>query len=211
MSKYKCIIFDCDGVLIDSETIAIGVLVEMGNDLGAEIEPESAVSKFKGKSFNHCMETISTLLGKPVPDNFEAEYRVKSFKAFKEKIQPIEGIKEVLDNLKLPFCVASSGPENKIRLNLGLTGLLPHFENNIFSCYTIQKWKPEPDVFIWAAKTMGFKPEECLVIEDSLSGVKAAKLGGFDVFGFTAHDFDNELEAEADKTFNAMSKLLQLI
>ena len=126
-------------------------------------------------------------------------------------MQPVKGIKEVLINLELPFCVASSGPENKIRLNLELSGLLPYFENKIFSCYTIEKWKPDPAVFLWAAETMGFAPEECLIIEDSLSGVYAAKNGGFDVFGFTAHDYNNELEAHATKTFNSMSSLLKII
>ncbi|MBB1489925.1 HAD-IA family hydrolase, partial [Oceanospirillum sp. D5] len=100
-------------------------------------------------------------------------YRARTFETFKKEIQPIKGIKEVLENLKIPFCTASSGPENKIRLNLELTGLLPFFGDNIFSCYTIQKWKPEPDVFLWAAKTMGFQPNECLVVEDSVSGVEA--------------------------------------
>lgn len=211
MSKYKCIIFDCDGVLIDSETIAIGVLVDMANYLGANINKDSAVAQFKGKSFNQCREIISKLVDAPLPITFETDYRINSFKAFEEEIQPIEGVKEVLENINVPFCVASSGPENKIRLNLELTGLLPFFETNIFSCYAIQKWKPDPAVFLWAAETMGFKQEDCLVIEDSLSGVRAAKNGGFTVFGFTAHDFDNELEAEADNTFDHMSKLLKMI
>ncbi|GAA4237093.1 HAD family hydrolase [Postechiella marina] len=211
MSKYKCIIFDCDGVLIDSETIAIGVMVDMANELGANIPKKGAVTKFKGKSFNLCMDAISKAINKPLPETFEADYRVRTFKAFRENIQPIDGIKDVLENIKLPFCVASSGPENKIELNLEVTGLLPFFENKIFSCYTIQKWKPEPDVFLWAAKTMGFKPEECLVIEDSMSGVRAAKAGGFDVFGFTAHDYNNELKIEATNTFSNMNLLLGMI
>ncbi len=114
-------------------------------------------------------------------------------------MKAVEGIKNVLDNLKVPFSVASSAPENKIRLNLQLSGLLPNFKTKIFSCYTIQKWKPDSAVFLRAAKTMGFKPCECLVIEYSISGIKAAKTGGFDVFGFTAHDCNNELEKEATK------------
>ncbi len=211
MSKYKCIIFDCDGVLIDSESIAIGTLVDMANTLGANMSFEKSLVELKGKSFNSCMALISELTGKPLPDTFEADYRVNSFKAFKEHIQPIKGIKDVVENLKLPFCVASSGPENKIRLNLEATGLLPFFEGKIFSCYTIQKWKPEPDVFLWAAKTMGFKPEECLVIEDSVSGVRAAKAGNFDVFGYTEHDYKNELLKEATNTFDSMDGLLEML
>jgi len=96
-------------------------------------------------------------------------------------------------------------------LNLEITGLLPFFESNIFSCYAIQKWKPEPDIFLWAAETMGFKPNECLVIEDSISGIRAAKLGGFDVYGYTEHDYNNELQSEANTTFDSMDKLLGML
>lgn len=211
MSKYKCIIFDCDGVLIDSESIAIGILVDMANDLGADMDKYEAIIELKGKSLNLCMQIISDRINRELPDTFEPDYRINTFKAFKEQIQPIDGIKSVLENIKLPFCVASSGPENKIRLNLEVTGLLPFFEGNIFSCYAIQKWKPEPDVYLWAAKTMGFKPSECLVIEDSVSGVIGATRGGFDVYGYTEHDYNKELEAVATKTFCSMSNLLDLI
>ncbi len=92
-----------------------------------------------------------------------------------------------------------------------LTGLLPHFEDKIFSCFTIRKWKPDPAVFLWAAETMGFKPEDCIVIEDSMSGVNAAINGGFDVFGFTAHDYNNELEGNATLTFGHMHEVLELL
>ncbi|GAB1857494.1 HAD family hydrolase [Flavobacteriaceae bacterium MHTCC 0001] len=211
MSKYKCIIFDCDGVLIDSESIAIGVLVDMANELGASMNFKESLINLKGKSLNSCMALISELAGKPLPETFEKDYRTRTFETFKREIQPIKGIKKVLENLKIPFCTASSGPENKIRLNLEVTGLLPYFGDNIFSCYAIQKWKPEPDVFLWAAKTMGFTPEECLVIEDSVSGVKAAKAGGFDVFGYTEHDYKNELQPLATKTFSSMDELLGLM
>ncbi|WP_136480212.1 HAD family hydrolase [Cognatitamlana onchidii] len=211
MSKYKCIIFDCDGVLVDSESIAIGVLVEMANALGANFDKQQSVGNLKGKSLKACMNLISERIKKPLPDSFEPDYRINTFKAFTENIKPITGIESVIKKLKMPFCVASSGPENKIRLNLDLTGLLPYFDGNIFSCYTIQKWKPEPDVYLWAAKIMGFKPNECLVIEDSVSGVKAAKKGGFDVYGYTEHDYKNELKGLANKTFDSMHKFFEVL
>lgn len=211
MSKYKCIIFDCDGVLVDSEPIGNQVLVDMANSYGADIDLDYAFKHFKGGSIYTCRDKIQALVNQPLSQDFIAEYRRRSYNAFKEQIQHVEGVKEVIESLSIPFCVASSGPTEKIRLNLELTGLLPYFEDNIFSCYTIEKWKPEPDVFIWAAKTMGFKPEDCVVIEDSLTGIQAAKAGGFDVFGFTAHDYNNELVAEATTTFNSMEKLMELI
>ncbi len=211
MSKYKCIIFDCDGVLVDSETIGNMVFVDMANALGANINLDYALKHFKGSFLKDCIDHISKLIDTDIPETFEADYHKHSFEAFKTSIKPIEGVKELLSNLLISFCVASSGPENKIRLNLDITGLLPFFEGNIFSCYTIQKWKPEPDIFLWAAKTMGFKPNECLVIEDSVSGVRAAKTGGFDVFGYTEHDYNNELEQEATKTFDSMDRLFMIL
>ena len=211
MSKYKCVIFDCDGVLVDSEPIGNKVMVEMANELGAHINLDYAYKYFKGNSLNKCVTQISELIDIDIPSNFESEYRSRSFEKFKNEIQPIEGVLEVVKNLKIPFCVASSGPVNKIRLNLELTGLLPHFESKIFSCYTNQKWKPDPAVFLWAAETMGFRVSECVVIEDSPIGVNAAISGGFDVFGFTAHDYRDELRENATKTFDNMLKLSELL
>ena len=184
MKKYKCIIFDCDGVLVDSEPIANGMLVEMANELGANISLEYAYKNFKGESLKNCLALTQTHLNTLLPTNFESEYRRRSFEAFTNELQPIEDIETVLKSLKIPFCVASSGPQNKIKHNLKLTGLLSHFEGNIFSCHDIQKWKPEPAIFLHAAKTMGYSVNECLVIEDTIIGVNAAKSGGFDVFGF---------------------------
>lgn len=211
MKKYKCVIFDCDGVLVDSEPVSIQVLVDIANEYGANIDLAYGMKHFKGSFFTACKQMISELSKKELPDSLESDYRQRSFEAFKKDMKPVKGVKDVLENLEVPFCVASSGPEDKIELNLGLTGLLPFFENKIFSCYRIQKWKPDPAVFLWAAETMGFKPEDCVVIEDSLSGVRAAKAGGFDVFGYIEHDYNNQIKGVATKTFDSMSKLLKMI
>lgn len=211
MSKYKCVIFDCDGVLVDSEPIANQVLVEMANEHGANIDLDYALKNFKGTSMQNCYDQVAKLASQRLSDDFMSDFRKRSFESFEKNIQPITGVTDVVENLDIPFCVASSGPENKIRLNLELTGLLPHFEGNIFSCFTIKKWKPDPGVFLWAAETIGFHPSECLVVEDSMSGVTAALSGGFDVFGFTAHDYNNELEGNATLTFSDMSQLLDLM
>ncbi len=211
MSKYKCVIFDCDGVLVDSEPISNGVLVDMANEHGANIDLEYAYKHFKGSFLYSCIKKIENIVPNSLPKTFETEYRQRSYEAFKEQVQPVDGIKDVLDNLSIPFCVASSGPVEKIKLNLSLIGLLDKFEDKIFSCYDIQKWKPDPAVFLWAAEAMGFKPSECVVIEDSLSGVSAANNGGFDVFGFTAHDYNDELKSKSTLTFNSMKQLLQLL
>ncbi|WP_431136266.1 HAD family hydrolase [Psychroserpens mesophilus] len=207
MLKYKCVIFDCDGVLVDSEPIGNQVLVDMANALGANINLDYAYKHFKGEKMQSCVDIIETLISQPIPKDFIASYRQKSFEAFKTNIKPVDGVVELIQSLKIPYGVASNGPENKIRLNLEVTGLLPYFKNKIFSCYAIQKWKPSPAVFIWAAETLGFKPEDCLVIEDSLTGVIAAKNGGFDVIGYTAHDYNNELKSEATYIFDSMTDI----
>ncbi len=211
MKKYKCIIFDCDGVLVDSEPLANGMLVEMANELGATINLDYAYKNFKGDSFTNCQNHIQSIVDKPLPPNFESEYRRRSFESFTNNLKAIEGIESVLKTLKTPFCVASSGPQNKIKHNLKLTGLLPYFEGNIFSCYDINKWKPEPEIFLYAAKTMGFSVDECLVIEDTPIGIKAAKSGGFDVFGF-ADDYTFELyQKETTQVFTSMNELKILL
>ncbi|MGZ0015056.1 HAD family hydrolase [Yeosuana sp. AK3] len=211
MGQYKCVIFDCDGVLVDSEPISNQILADMANKLGANMDLDFAMKHFKGSHFKDCIKIIESRINQLVPETFETEYRTQSLEAFQKHLKPIEGVKDLLEHLTLPFCVASSGMESKMRFNLNLVGLLPYFENKLFSCYTIQKFKPEPDVFLWAAKTMGYKPYECIVIEDSVLGVKGALNGGFDVFGFTQHNANNELEALATKTFNNMSDLLRML
>ncbi len=211
MPNYKCVIFDCDGVLVDSEPIGNQVLVDMANELGANIDLNYAYKNFKGHKMQYCADQVEALIPHALPDNFVSEYRRRSFEAFKANIQAVSGVSDLLNNLPIPFCVASSGPENKIRLNLELTGLLPFFEKNIFSCYTIQKWKPNPAVFLWASETMGFKPSECIVIEDSLTGVQAAKNGGFDVIGYAAHDYHNELQSEATYVFDSMNTIQEFL
>ncbi|OIQ28072.1 MAG: HAD family hydrolase [Bacteroidetes bacterium MedPE-SWsnd-G2] len=211
MSKYKCIIFDCDGVLVDSEPISNGVLVDMANSYGANIDLKYALKHFKGGTIKRVKASIEGLIEEELPVSFEADYRALSYQAFKEKVTPVSGIKEVLESLEIPYCVASSGPVPKIKLNLELTGLFSFFGQNIFSCYTIEKWKPDPAIFTLAAKTMGFSNSECLVIEDSITGVQAAINGGFDVFGYTAHDYNNELSEKCTNTFSDMRDLIRLL
>jgi len=209
--KYKCIIFDCDGVLVDSEPIANQLLITMAAELGVAIDMHFAIDHFIGKSLYTCMETISQYGKIKLPDNFEKDFRTRSFQKFKEQLQPIPGIKDVLKRLELPFCVASSGPVNKIELNLKTTGLYSFFEGKIFSCYMVNAWKPEPDVFLLAAKTMGFAPKDCLVVEDSLAGITAAQNGGFDVVAYKSEFNIKELQnLEIPKIFN-MKELFKFI
>ncbi|MEM9141762.1 MAG: HAD-IA family hydrolase [Bacteroidota bacterium] len=209
--KYKCLIFDCDGVLVDSEGITANVLVDMVRDLGITLDLEFVLHHFVGKSLNDIMVHLNNLSDEKLPPSFEGEYRRKTFEAFKTQLKAITGVHDLLKQLKLPFCTASSGPMNKIRHNLTVTGLIHFFGENIFSCYEIQVWKPQPDIFLHAAKTMGFLPRECAVIEDSTVGVEAALAGGFDVFVYTRDGNAPKLDSPKIKAFTAMEQLPNLL
>ena len=209
--KYECIIFDCDGVLVDSEGISNSILVEMANSVGAKIELKYALENFAGKSLKSVFQHIEELIEKKIPNSFEKEYRERTFKAFKTELKPIKGIHNLLNEISLQYCVASSGPTEKIRLNLTTTKLIEKFENKIFSSYEIGSWKPNPEIFEYAAKKMGFEPNQCAVIEDSIAGIIAARKGGFDVFGFTNKQNQKAFENEGAKVFFDMEKLNELL
>lgn len=205
--KFKCIIFDCDGVLVDSEATSINVIVDLATEMGHQMDLEAAIAEFSGHSLQYCFDFIENASGQTFPSNIADIYRSRSFKAFEESLQPIAGIHQVLERLTLPRCVASNAPQDKIRFNLGLLKLSHFFEENIFSAYDIQKWKPEPDLFLWAAETMGFAPKDCLVVEDSLAGVLAAKAGGFEVMGYASKRTARQLEKAGATVFYDMNLL----
>jgi HAD superfamily hydrolase (TIGR01509 family) len=148
-----------------------------------------------------------------LPEDFEKQFRKRTFELFKTDLKPVDGITQVLEKLErggTPFCVASSGPREKIKLSLTTTGLIQHFDDRIFSSYDIHSWKPDPEIFRYAAREMEFQPSECAVVEDSLAGVKAAKAGGFDVFGFGNEKNQTMLEDLGAMVFFNMKELVQL-
>ena len=208
--KYKCIIFDCDGVLVDSETISSGTLADLARPYGLDISYELAFKQFAGKPATYIFSYIEGKIGHRLPGDFEKLFREQSFKAFEENLQPIEGIHALINRLNIPFCVASSGPMEKIKRNLTTTNLIDKFVENIFSAYQIQKWKPEPDLFLHAARTMGFAPHECAVVEDSISGVEAGIAGGFDVYAFVGKGHENIFEKYNVTVFYSVDELDQL-
>ena len=209
--EVKCIIFDCDGVLVDTEKIGNGILLEMAAEHGFEMEIEDAYRDFNGRNLKECFQHIETAIGKKLPESFENEYREKSFEAFRTQVRPMEGVVSFIEKLKIPYCVASSGPVDKIRLNLEVAGLLNKFEGKMYSSYEIKSWKPEPGIFLHAAKEMGFDVKDCIVLEDSRAGVKAGISGGFKVYGF-ANGYNNEdLEKEGAILFHSYEELSGLL
>lgn len=211
MKKAACIIFDCDGVLVDSEIIGIRVLTDMSKAYGLAMQLPDAVKLFRGLSLKAAFDTIESLTHTKLPDHFEQAYRQQTYAAFKTELQPVDGIIDFIGTLRIPFCVASSGPVEKIRLNLSLVGLLKQFEQHIFSSFEINSWKPDPGIFLHAAATMGYTPDECIVIEDSPSGVKAAIAGGFKVFGLADEHTAHELAAAGAIVFRRFDQLNKIL
>ena len=209
--NYKCIIFDCDGVLVDSEAISAKVFREMVSELGCNLDFETVLEQITGTSMKENLKYFAECVGADLPDNFEKEFRKRSYEAFKTDLKPIPGVHDLIDKIKVPIGVASSGPAAKIKLNLTTTGLIDKFGDNIFSCYDIESWKPEPDIYLHAAKQLEFSPEECAVIEDSKPGVIAAIKGGFDVYVLVSETQKNTFTDLGATAFSNMEELGNLL
>ena len=184
------IIFDCDGVLVDSETLGNRVLVAAAGECGVAMELEEAVTLFRGCKMADCVATLAGRLGRPLPDDFVATVRARTAAAFRAELRAVDGVHAALAEIRVPVCVASSGPREKIELALSVTGLLPRFEGRVFSAYDVGRWKPEPDLFLHAAAAFGVAPGACVVVEDSVLGVRAGLAAGMTVFGYAPLERD---------------------
>lgn len=174
----KCIIFDCDGTLVDSEYLCnLGLEIKL-RDYGVESSATQMMAKFRGGKLASILQIIETEHQIKLKDDFVESYRSLVEALFEKHLKPCEGVSDALTELELPKCVASSGPLDKINKALSISGLSKHFDGNIFSSYVVGSWKPDPGLFLHAAKEMGFLPNECAVVEDSLVGVLAAKSAG---------------------------------
>ena len=171
-----CIIFDLDGTLVDSEKLCNQAFVDLLPELTESVE---SLTEFnRGKKLATILTDIEVRLGHVLPADFEAIYRERVADLFKHHLEPTPGTPEMLEALSHPRCVASSGPSGKIAHALRLSGLAEYFGNNTFSSYEVGSWKPEPGLFLHAAKSMGFHPVQCVVVEDSEVGLVAAQAAG---------------------------------
>jgi len=191
------IIFDCDGVLVDSERIGVHIDQKVLAEIGLSFTVEDVVKTFMGKSDVFFIETVEQMLGKPAPENFLEGIANHYREEFEKDLVPVPGIVEALDCIEIPFCVASSGTHEKMNFTLGITGLLDRFQGKLFSSTQVARGKPHPDLFLFAANEMGWNPSRCLVVEDSEAGVQAGLAAGMKVAayagGFLDHD-DSEHE-----------------
>ena len=184
----RAVIFDCDGTLVDSETISLAVLMDCVAEQGLHITHEEAMERFAGNELSVVFREFESRLGRSLPDDFLDAFRQRQMSHLEEKVQAIPGAHDLLTGIDKPFCVASNAPLNKINLVLNTTGLIEHFdESRIFSAYQVNVWKPEPDLFLLAAERLGIDPRECAVVEDSIFGVKAGLAAGMQVFAYDPH------------------------
>ncbi len=211
MRPYDLIIFDCDGVLVDSERITCGVLATMLNELGIPATLESAFEEFVGNSLARCVTMIEEKLGAPIPTTFVADFKKRTELALRESLTAVDGIQEALAQIELPTCVASSGDHDKMKTTLGVTGLYPIFEGRIFSVTEVARSKPYPDVYLYAARMMETPPERCVVVEDSEIGVRAAVAAGMTVLGYSKLSDPDRLAKAGAIPFDEMRKLPSLV
>lgn len=209
---FELLILDCDGVVVDSEPITMRVLTEMLNELGVSIGAEEANERFIGTTFARTLELIAELLGRALPEQFVSNYRDRTFAAMEAELKPVSGIEAALDQITIPYCIASNGPHMKMRKTLSLTSLLSRFEGRMFSSADVPRGKPFPDLFLFAASHFAVAPAACLVVEDSASGIAAALAAGMPVYGFSGRTPDGRLVAAgAQKVFRQMSELPSLV
>jgi HAD superfamily hydrolase (TIGR01509 family) len=183
-NSIRLVIFDCDGVLVDSERIAVRVDVVVLAELGWVMTEAEVVERFMGRTDEYMVSQIEAHLGRPLPANWEEPFQRLYREAFEAGLKPVPGILEVLDEIVAPTCVASSGTHERIRYTLGLTGLYTRFVGRIFSASDVARGKPAPDLFLHAANRMGADPSECAVVEDSRYGIEAARAAGMRAFGY---------------------------
>ncbi|MFF4329079.1 HAD family hydrolase [Streptomyces sp. NPDC001591] len=208
----ELVIFDCDGVLVDSERIAARVQVALGAELGWPITEDEVVDRFIGRSHAAIREQVAAQLGEDMAATWSERFEQLHREAVDAEIAPVEGLPEALDALTLPTCVASSGSHAKMRHTLGRTGLYERFAGRIFSAAEVAHGKPAPDLFLHAARQMGADPATCLVIEDSQPGVHAARAAGMRSFGYAGGLTPAErLEGPGTTVFSDMRELPKLI
>jgi HAD superfamily hydrolase (TIGR01509 family) len=210
MRTFDLIIFDCDGVLVDSERLAVRTETEILASLGWPLTQAEVVERFVGRSAEYMHAQIEEQLGRPV--DWEQEFESRYREVFEQELCPVEGIVDVLQVVSIPTCVASSGTHGKIRFSLGLTGLLDFFHDRIFSIEDVSRGKPAPDLFLHAAMQMGVSPDACAVIEDSPSGVEAALAAGMSPFAFSGGVVPSErLQRTGVVVFDEMQLLPDLL
>jgi HAD superfamily hydrolase (TIGR01509 family) len=207
------LIFDCDGVLVDSELLAHAAMADLLSALGRPMTMEQALNIFSGRRLRDALGAAETWLGAPIPPDLAAQAGQKLLATFRRELKAVEGIEQAIAALPYPRCVASSSSPERLKISLEATGLAPLFRGRMFSADQVATGKPAPDLFLLAARTLGTEPADCIVIEDSVLGITAARAAGMKAIGFAgaSHadaDLVNRLKtAGADAAIRAMADL----
>ncbi|MFH9016016.1 HAD family hydrolase [Streptomyces sp. NPDC017943] len=212
--RYDLVIFDNDGVLVDSEPISNRHLAAYLTELGHATTYEESLRDYMGSAMHRVHDLVEERTGRRLPEDFDDVFHARVFAAFERDLKPVEGVEDVLQKLTadaVPYCVASSGSHERIRVGHRTTGLDRWFdEGRVFSSQDVGRGKPAPDLFLYAAQRMGVPPERCVVVEDSPLGVQAAVAAGMDVYGFTAMTPADRL-AGCRGLFSDMGELIDLL
>jgi HAD superfamily hydrolase (TIGR01509 family) len=207
VSRFQLVVFDCDGVLVDSERPANEVFRLMLNDLGLNLSLDDMFEHFVGLSMPQCMTLVTDLLGAPPPADFLPVLKRRISNAL-SAVSPIHGVPELLRNLSVPFCVASNGEPEDVKLSLHAAGLYDLLGDKIFCACDVARPKPAPDLYVHAAQRLGVPVAHCAVVEDTPTGVRAAVAAGMHVFGFAGSTPEWRLrEAGAHAVLDAMASL----
>jgi HAD superfamily hydrolase (TIGR01509 family) len=206
------VIFDCDGVLVDSERLAVRIDLVVLRELGWALTEDQVIERFVGRSHESMVTQIEAYLGCRLPEDWEERFQHLYRDAFDAELRPVDGVLDALSRITIPTCIASSGSHDKLRYTLGLTGLYEQFEGRIFSAEDVRNGKPAPDLFLHAADQMGVSPELCVVVEDSRWGLQAARAAGMRSFGFAGSVTTAEiLQGPHTVVFTDMRELPDLI
>ncbi|MFE4758917.1 HAD family hydrolase [Streptomyces mirabilis] len=212
--RYDLVIFDNDGVLVDSEPISNTILAAYLTELGHPTSYEESIWDYMGSAMHRIHELVQERSGQRLPEDFDDVFHGRVFAAFERELQPVPGAVQLLEKLaadEVPYCVASSGSHERIRVGHRKTGLDRWFdEGRVFSSQDVGRGKPAPDLFLYAAERMGVAPERCVVVEDSPLGVRAANAAGMDVYGFTAMTPAAKLTG-ATQLFSELGELADLL
>ncbi|WP_419831334.1 6-phosphogluconate phosphatase [Endozoicomonas atrinae] len=208
----ECVIFDCDGTLVDSEILCNQGLVNVFSRYGAQVTLEECLIKYKGGKM---VEILTAICGdyhlSLDLDELEKEYREELRQLFDKHLMPVEGVPQMLEKIRLPVCVASNGPASKMEHTLGLTGLLSRFEGKLFSAFDANCWKPDPGLLAYAAKGMGANLANCVLVEDSVPGVMAGINAGIPVFHYCRDEHAEPVDHPLVTRFSDMGELIGLL
>ncbi|GAA1925316.1 HAD family hydrolase [Streptomyces durmitorensis] len=212
--RYDLVIFDNDGILVDSEPLSNTILAAYLTELGHPTTYEDSLRDYMGAAVHRVHDLVLERSGQRLPEDFDVTFHARVFAAFERELEPVAGAVDVLEKLVaggVPYCLASSGSHERIRVGHRRTGLDRWFgDERIFSSEDVGRGKPAPDLFLYAAERMGVAPEKCVVVEDSPLGVRAAVAAGMDVYGFTAMTPAERLSG-ATELFGDMGELADLL